>query len=338
MSYNKNTSGHPSVVFGTVVTEPSKDESETTMLNPTDDCTIELRKTLKKLCLLHVEHIFCNVLGGCTTDDLLQLDPKMMSTLQLKPLELKRFEDWKCDQIHERHTMSSVPTKDDQDSKPYRRSSHESTFFEKPKDHFCLCTVGDSAVGKTSIIDCYVNGEQEFAEDEHKATVGCDVQFKDCYLDVETERALKLNVQINDTGGAERFRSLTKNYYRRAHGIMLVYDVCSRKSFKSIEQWMEEIRRYGLEGNICVLVGNKIDKKEEREISKKEGETLARAYQLPYFETSAKTQEGVEDVFVQLCIEMSKRFTLEQPKKGRFQISDQEETKQSKKWKCCTIL
>ena len=80
------------------------------------------------------------------------------------------------------------------------------------------------------------------------------------------------------------------------------------------------------------------DSKEEREISKKEGETLARAYQLPYFETSAKTQEGIEDVFVQLCIEMSKRFTLEQPKTGSFQISDQEKTKQPKKTGCCTIL
>ncbi|KAH8851244.1 Ras-related protein Rab-18 [Schistosoma japonicum] len=102
---------------------------------------------------------------------------------------------------------------------------------------------------------------------------------------------------INDTAGQERFRTLTPNVYRGSHAAVFVYDVANRESFDNLKIWMEELKTYSDNPNmIKLLVGNKIDSV-PRLISREEGLRFARLYNMPYAETSAKTSEGVNQLF-----------------------------------------
>ena len=104
-------------------------------------------------------------------------------------------------------------------------------------------------------------------------------------------------MQIWDTAGQERFKNLSKNYYKGAHGIAIVYDVTNKNSFDNIMMWIEEISQKAAENVFKILIGNKADMKNLRVISQQEGEEIAKLYSMPYFETSAKNDECVREVF-----------------------------------------
>ena len=106
------------------------------------------------------------------------------------------------------------------------------------------------------------------------------------------EQIVKL--QIWDTAGQERFRTLTSSYYRGAHGIIIVYDVTDRDSFDNVRQWMHEIERFANPGVCKILVGNKCDMEEIRKVTTDEGAELARHFEIPFLETSAKNSINVE--------------------------------------------
>ena len=94
---------------------------------------------------------------------------------------------------------------------------------------------------------------------------------------------------------------MTASYYRGAHGIIIVYDVTDRETFDNVKQWMNEIERFAND-NVCkVLVGNKVDLVEKRQVSKQDGEDLAKQYDIPYIETSAKSNISVEDSFITMA-------------------------------------
>lgn len=97
---------------------------------------------------------------------------------------------------------------------------------------------------------------------------------------------------------------MTASYYRGAHGIIIVYDVTDRETFENVRIWMQEIERFAND-NVCkVLVGNKCDLEDKRKVSKEEGEELARHYQVPHLETSAKSNICVEDSFTTMAREI----------------------------------
>ena len=166
---------------------------------------------------------------------------------------------------------------------------------------FKILLLGDSAVGKSCLLLRYC--ENSFQE-SHLTTIGLDFRLKT----VNLEDKRKIKVQIWDTAGEDRFRAITRNYYRGANGIILMYDVTDQKSFEHIRDWVEKIKEDAVEEIIIYLVGNKIDLNNKRIITNEEGKKLAAEYNIKYYETSAKNSIGVEEVFLSLIKEMDDLF------------------------------
>lgn len=116
-----------------------------------------------------------------------------------------------------------------------------------------------------------------------------------------------IKLQIWDTAGQERFRAITKSYYHGSHGIVIVYDITDRKTFDKVRDWMEQIQQADVNEETCyckILIGNKSDLSESREVSIQEGEQLAREYDIPFMETSAKDSLNVDNLFYTMATEM----------------------------------
>ena len=154
-----------------------------------------------------------------------------------------------------------------------------------------ILLLGDSTVGKTCFLLRYM--EDSFI-DLHMATIGLDYRLKTMIL----EDQKKVKVQLWDTAGQDKFRAITRNYYKGASGIILIFDVTNIKSFENIKKWMNEIKEEISEKVSIVLIGNKIDNVKERKITKEQGDKIANEIGIKFFETSAKTGEGInESVF-----------------------------------------
>ena len=154
-----------------------------------------------------------------------------------------------------------------------------------------ILLLGDSTVGKTCFLLRYV--DDSFL-DLHMATIGLDYRLKTLIL--EEQKIVK--IQLWDTAGQDKFRAITRNYYKGASGIILIFDVTNIKSYENIKKWINEIKDEISEKVSIVLIGNKIDNVQERKISKEQGEKLASEIGVKFFETSAKTGEGInESVF-----------------------------------------
>lgn len=144
-----------------------------------------------------------------------------------------------------------------------------------------LVIIGDTAVGKTNILLRYVNEEYKMT---HITTIGVDFKIKTLNID-----STKIKMQIWDTAGQERFKTITETYYKGAAGVVLVYSVTEKKTFASLENWIKQINQSQPESMCKIIVGNKADCKEgERQVSRAEGEALAKKYGVPFIESSAK--------------------------------------------------
>ncbi|PAA83664.1 hypothetical protein BOX15_Mlig032469g1 [Macrostomum lignano] len=154
---------------------------------------------------------------------------------------------------------------------------------------FKLLLIGDSGVGKTCILFRFVDNTFQTS---FISTIGIDFKIKT--IEVEGK---KIKLQIWDTAGQERFHTITTSYYRGAMGIMLVYDITSRKTFESVSRWLRNIDEHASEDVERVIIGNKKDMGDKRQVSQEEGDRLAREMSIPFFETSAKTGDGVEAAF-----------------------------------------
>ena len=152
-----------------------------------------------------------------------------------------------------------------------------------------LLIIGDSTVGKTSILSRFVNG---IFNSNYLATVGLDSFTKDEIIDDKTVR-----IKIWDTAGQERYKSLTKGFFRNAEGVMLVYDVTNSETYENLKFWLQSIKNNTSPdmGEIpIILIGNKIDC-EDREVKVEEAENFWKEQGYPYFETSAKTGENIDN-------------------------------------------
>jgi len=165
---------------------------------------------------------------------------------------------------------------------------------------FKLLLIGNSGVGKSCLLLRYA--EDSFTENFFN-TIGVDFKIKTINLDEQT-----VKLQIWDTAGQERFRTLTSSYYRGAHGIVIVYDVTDRESFENVRQWMHEIERFATEGVNKLIVGNKADMDHQRKITYDEGAELAKAFNVPFVETSAKNSQNVGETFLTMAREIKKRI------------------------------
>ena len=152
--------------------------------------------------------------------------------------------------------------------------------------------VGDSGVGKTCLLSMYVKGVCE----QTIPTIA--VEF--CTKEIELYDGTKIKVQLWDTAGQERFKSLAMTYYRKAFGILLLFDVTKKSSFNACKNYLEEVRNNSDKKCVIYLVGNKIDLENERQISKEEAENFAKNENIKYIETSAVKNMKVTEVFTSL--------------------------------------
>jgi len=165
---------------------------------------------------------------------------------------------------------------------------------------FRLILIGDSTVGKSSLLRFFSDGK--FAE-VSDPTVGVD--FFSRLVTVKGGARVKL--QLWDTAGQERFRSITKSYYRNSVGAVLAYDVCNQESFKHIPVWLMEAKRH-IEPHQAtfILVGCKRDLAVQgrREVSEEQGQALADYHGIAFMETSAKLGTNVEEAFTVISDEI----------------------------------
>ena len=155
-----------------------------------------------------------------------------------------------------------------------------------------IILIGDSSVGKTSLLLTYSGGN---FEDNYISTIGVD--FKEKLILVNN---YKVKLKIMDTCGQERFKSLNKNFYSSSDGIIFVFDVTKESSFKSIDNWLNESENYRGKSK-KILVGNKIDLKNIIEVKKENIEKYAENKKMLYYETSAKNGTNVEESFNKLA-------------------------------------
>lgn len=159
---------------------------------------------------------------------------------------------------------------------------------------FKIVLVGESGVGKTNLLSRFSRDEFNL---ESKATIG--VEFDTKRIDHEGKI---IKAQIWDTAGQERFRAITSAYYKGAMGALLVYDISKRTTFTMLDRWLNEIRIHTEPDLNIILVGNKSDLENLREVTKEEAINYAKDHKIPFFETSALTSSNVEDVFRDLLI------------------------------------
>lgn len=170
---------------------------------------------------------------------------------------------------------------------------------EDIKKIYKILLLGDSSVGKTCFLLRYTdNTFQEI----YMSTIGLDYRLKT----IQLQKGEKVKAQIWDTAGQDRFRAITKNYYKGANGIILIYDITNIKTFEGVKNWIEQIRDEVNQDVLIYLVGNKIDKKENRKVSTEDGKKLADGFGVPFFESSAKTGENVDVVFSNLINDIDK--------------------------------
>jgi small GTP-binding protein len=166
---------------------------------------------------------------------------------------------------------------------------------EKKEYTFKLLIIGESDVGKTCILIRFSDGK--FSKTQN--TIGIDYRMK---VIMCKENQVKL--KIFDTAGQEKFRNITKQFYKNADGIMLVYDVTSRDSFENIGYWMRQIQMFTQKENIStILIGNKSDS-QARTVSFDEGQKLSQEYNIKFLETSAANGENIEEAFSSLSQEL----------------------------------
>ena len=164
---------------------------------------------------------------------------------------------------------------------------------------FKVVLVGDSFVGKTNIMSKYL--KNEFHEDS-KATVG--VEFGSKQFNIEGH---SIKAQIWDTAGQERYKAITSAYYKGAKGAFVVYDITRKASFESIDKWINDLKAAADKKLTIVVIGNKCDLEDQRQITKEQGQEKAGKLEVAFMETSAFSGENLDRAFEMMTNEIYKK-------------------------------
>ena len=159
----------------------------------------------------------------------------------------------------------------------------------KYKNLFKIILIGNSGVGKSSILHRYM---KRTFDSNYKVTIGVDFFMKSLTIN---EQMVK--IQIWDTAGQEKYKSMVSSYYRGAHVALIVFDLTSHASFEALPSWVEIFFKNGPEQKNTILIGNKKDLVEERQVSQEEVELFSQTNNMIYFETSAKDGDNIDYVF-----------------------------------------
>ena len=199
---------------------------------------------------------------------------------------------------------------------------------------FKLILVGDSGVGKTNILSRYINNEYS---SNSESTVG--VEFSTKMLNKNNK---KIKVQIWDTAGQERYKSITSVFYKGAKGGFIVYDITRKDTFNSTDKWINDLKMNGDENISLILIGNKSDLQEQREVSLEDMTKKAELFGVNFCETSALNNTNIDKVFDIVVEDMIKKFdgknelnnNLNEKNMKGVELNN-EKKEEVKKKKCC---
>lgn len=184
-----------------------------------------------------------------------------------------------------------------------------------------LCVLGDSGVGKSSIVQRFVHNTFNPAVE---STIGASFMTK-CML-VE-DCTYKFNIW--DTAGQERYRSLAPMYYRNAGAAIIVYDVTSHSTFQSVKSWIRELQLHGSSNVVMAIAGNKSDLEGRREVTFRDARDYANSVNAAFVETSALTAINIHELFKEIALKLPKKVPAENTK-HEIRLTDP-----PKKKRCC---
>ena len=161
--------------------------------------------------------------------------------------------------------------------------------------------IGDSGVGKTNIMSKFL--KNQFME-ESKATIGVEFGSK-----LFNHEGHKIKAQIWDTAGQEKYKAITGAYYKGSKGALVVYDITQKKTFENIEKWVNDLKAAGDPKITIILIGNKNDLDNKRQVSKDQGEEKARSFGCAFLETSAYSGDNIDKAFNLMVKEIYEKFS-----------------------------
>lgn len=165
---------------------------------------------------------------------------------------------------------------------------------------FKILIIGDSAVGKSCLLLRFAD---DTYTDSYISTIGVDFKIKTVEVDGK-----RIKLQLWDTAGQEKFRTITSAYYRGAHGIMIVYDITNKDTFENVKMWIQEIERYTPTVPMKLLVGNKNDLVDKRVVSYETAKEYADNLDISFIEASAKDGKNVDTAFSLLARRIKDRY------------------------------
>ena len=195
--------------------------------------------------------------------------------------------------------------------------------------------IGDSGVGKTNIMSKFL--KNQFLENS-KATVGVEFGSK---LFIHENH--KIKAQIWDTAGQEKYKAITGAYYKGSKGALVIYDITRKDTFANIEKWVNDLKTTGDPNITIIIIGNKNDLADKRQVTKEEGEEKAKSFGCAFLETSAFSGDNIDKAFVIMVKEIYEKFSsdiggdeqLSPGGKGEDIKLDKEKATDKKKKKCC---
>ena len=197
--------------------------------------------------------------------------------------------------------------------------------------------IGDSGVGKTNIMNKFL--KNQFLEDS-KATVGVEFGSK-----LFIQQGHKIKAQIWDTAGQEKYKAITSAYYKGSKGALVIYDITQKETFANIEKWVNDLKCKGDPKITIIIIGNKNDLEEKRQISKEQGEEKAKSFGCAFLETSAFSGDNIEKAFEMMVKEIYDKFTsdiggddeeeLDSNEKGEDLKLENVNPDNNEKKKCC---
>ena len=189
-----------------------------------------------------------------------------------------------------------------------------------------IIILGSSKVGKTSLLNQYFN--KEF--NNPVQTIGIDLRTKYFEFNQET-----VKINFIDTAGQERFDSISGNYLKNVNGVLLVYDISQQNTFKKIEFWNEQIKKHNNAYYSVVLIGNKIDLEDCRQVKFEEGIDMGKQIKCKFYETSAKNNINVTECFNKIAYLTYKNFLKNGFRSKSFYLKNNKKKEQKNNSKCC---